>query len=101
MQRVRQILVGVIMVVMMTWLGGGIFLYPDDPIERCDSHADYYYKVHPDGYCGKQGQNHTEADFRRFNIWEHTLWVIWPLGMGLGWLLQRQPPRRNPGPGRA
>ncbi len=102
MQRVRSILAGVILVFMCAWFFGGSFvLFPDSPIEKCDSNADYYYKVHPDGYCGKQGQDHTEADFRRFNIWEHTLLVVWPLGIGLVWLLQRRPPRRDPGPGRA
>ncbi|ESQ82048.1 hypothetical protein AEAC466_19205 [Asticcacaulis sp. AC466] len=87
---VRPILGGTVVFVMSAMLFGGVVLYPDAPIQKCDSDNDYFYKNHPDGYCGKQGQNHTEAEFRQFKVWETSMMVIWPLGILLGALLQRK-----------
>ncbi|GAB2801244.1 hypothetical protein [Dyella kyungheensis] len=62
-----------------TWLLGatmacifvyGLVRFPDSPIHPCAEH----------GYCGKQGQPHTEQDFRAFSQWDG-LMSYWPVGI--------------------
>ena len=62
-----------------TWLLGatmacifvyGLVRFPDNPIHPCAEH----------GYCGKQGQPHTEQDFRAFSQWDG-LMSYWPVGI--------------------
>jgi hypothetical protein len=36
---------------------------------------------HPYGYCGKQGQSHTQIDFHDFELWQTGLFCLWPSGM--------------------
>jgi hypothetical protein len=43
------------------------------------------------GYCGKQGQPHSQQDFDAFNRLESTLFWLWPVGMLTAYFLQRKP----------
>jgi predicted secreted protein len=76
----RCALISLIAMIMAAWFIGGIALHPDG-VQRCDQNIDYYYAYHPFGYCGKQGQSHTEAEFRQFEIWRTVLFCLWPLGL--------------------
>jgi hypothetical protein len=65
---------------------GAVFLYgwfrfPDAPIHQCSG---------PLGYCGKQGQAHPFADYQAFELWQTTLFLLWPAGMLALFLLQRR-----------
>ena len=57
----------------------GLIRYPDLPIREC-----------PSGYCGKQGQPHTAAEYRAFNAWQITLMIGWPIGIAALLFLQRE-----------
>jgi len=85
----RGLLSGLVGCIMAIWFFGGLFLFPDAPIDRCQPETHYLYSTHPYGYCGKQGQSHSAADFDRFNIWQDILLFLWPLGMGALILLNR------------
>jgi hypothetical protein len=50
----------------------GVFVYPDSPIDPCSG---------PTGYCGKQGQPHSLAEYQDFAHWQTTLSIVWPVGM--------------------
>ena|SRR6266699_828364 len=81
MQRVRRnvsFLVGATMVVTFVY---GLWRFPDAPIHPCQER----------GYCGKQGQSHSQQDFAAFHVWEATLMWMWPLGMLVLFLLQKKP----------
>jgi len=69
----------VVMVVMGVWFFGGMYLYPDAPLHVCAEH----------GYCGKQGQPHTQKEFEDFTVWENALQWGWPIGMIALFLLHR------------
>jgi len=74
---------------------GTVFLYimtrfPDNPIHKCEPSRNYALKVHSDGYCGKQGQPHTEEDYHAFQTWQTTLFIIWPIGIVALGILQRE-----------
>ena len=69
-------IIGVVMVVLFVY---GLIRYPDLPIREC-----------PSGYCGKQGQPHTAAEYRAFNAWEITLVIGWPIGIAALLFLQRE-----------
>ena len=58
MQKTRSLsyCIGLVMVVLFVY---GLIRYPDLPIREC-----------PSGYCGKQGQPHTAAEYRAFNAWQ-------------------------------
>jgi hypothetical protein len=56
---------------MLAIFFGGIALYPDAPLHECSGIS---------GYCGKQGQPHTAADYHRFMVWQTALFVTWPIG---------------------
>jgi len=56
---------------MFIWFFGGLYFYPDAPLHPCTSH----------GFCGKQGQPHSQLDFNHFTIWQSTLTWLWPIGM--------------------
>ncbi len=64
----------------------GWFRYPDGPLHPCTG---------PTGYCGKQGQPHTFAEYQAFELWQTTLFVVWPVGMLALFLLNRKKSRRG------
>ena len=70
MQRLRRPLTWCILAVMGVWFLGGMVRFPDSPIHPC-----------PTGFCGKQGQPHTESDYHLHGIWSRILIFGWPLGM--------------------
>jgi hypothetical protein len=57
----------------------GLIRYPDLPIREC-----------PSGYCGKQGQPHTAAEYSAFNAWQIALMIGWPIGIAALLFLQRE-----------
>ena len=69
-------IIGLVMVVLFVY---GLIRYPDLPIRECAS-----------GYCGKQGQPHTAAEYRAFNAWRITLVIGWPIGIAALLFLQRE-----------
>jgi len=56
----------------------GLVRFPDAPLHACG-----------DGYCGKQGQPHTERQFKDFEIWQNTLAWVWLIGMLVLYILNR------------
>ena len=82
MQKTRPLsyCIGLVMVVLFVY---GLIRYPDLPIREC-----------PSGYCGRQGQPHTAAEYNAFSIWQTTLFIVWPVGMLIMLLLQRGKPKR-------
>src|SRR6185437_15050933 len=69
----------------------GVFLmrFPDAPVHRCIAGRHYLYELHPDGFCGKQGQARTADDYAAYNRWGTTLEFAWPLGMAALIILHR------------
>jgi hypothetical protein len=57
----------------------GLIRYPDLPIREC-----------PSGYCGKQGQPRTAAEYRAFNTWQITLMIGFPIGIAAMLFLQHK-----------
>lgn len=57
--------------VMFTWFFSGMYLYPDAPLHPCAAN----------GFCGKQGQPHSQLDFEHFMVWQSVLTWLWPLGI--------------------
>ena len=92
--RLHKTLTRIVVGVMLTWFFGGILLYSDAPIHLCNPRANYLYTVHPDGYCGKQGQPHTALDFQRFTLWQDVLFWLWPLGMCALIILRSREPKK-------
>ena len=64
---------------LLTYIIGLVFRYPDLPIREC-----------PSGYCGKEGQPHTAAEYRAFNAWQITLMIGWPIGIAAMLFLQHE-----------
>jgi hypothetical protein len=71
---------------MLATFGYGIVRFPDGPIHPCAKH----------GYCGKQGQPHSQADFKAFDHWESALKWGWLPGMAALYLLNREKLRFRP-----
>jgi hypothetical protein len=67
----QRLLTVVLGSVMFVWFFGGLYLYPDAPLHPCASN----------GFCGKQGQPHSQLEFEHFQVWQSTLTWIWPIGM--------------------
>jgi hypothetical protein len=62
---------GIVLAVMISLFIYGIVRYPDSPIH-----------LGKDGfYVGKQGQLHTEKEYKEFMTWQTCLFYIWPIGM--------------------
>ena len=55
--------------------------FGDGPIHKCVAGRPYAITQHPSGYCGKQGQPHTEEDYQAYQTWETILFIVWPTGM--------------------
>jgi hypothetical protein len=79
---------------MVVTFGYGIVRFADGPIHKCVEGRIYLYKQHPDGYCGKQGQSHTAADYASFEKWSDTMFIMWPLGIAALMILLRHHMRR-------
>jgi hypothetical protein len=79
MRSVRRILSVVIAMYMTVFFSYGMIRYPDAPIHQCAER----------GFCGKQGQPHTEKEYRQFSTWQSTLSWSWPLGIIALMLLNR------------
>ena len=62
-------------------------LYPDAPIRPCEP-----------GYCGRQGQARTEADYKLFTTLETSLFIVWPVGLLARFILRRAERLRAPNP---
>ncbi len=78
-----------VLAVMAVYFFGGLAMFPDAPIHRCEEGRNYAYANHPGGFCGKQGQAHTAADFRRFEVWQNNLFWLWAIGMPTIFLVVR------------
>jgi hypothetical protein len=81
MNRTRRILsgcIGAVMVALFIYVG---VRFPDAPIHKCRAGTAYAITQHPSGYCGKQGQPHTENDYHAYEFWEMVLFIVWPAGM--------------------
>jgi hypothetical protein len=74
-----QLLAYIIALGMVVLFVYGLIRYPDLPIREC-----------PSGYCGRQGQSHTAAEYRAFNAWQITLMIVWPIGIAVLLFLQRR-----------
>ena len=77
----KDILVAATVLVMGTVFFYGWFKFPDAPISECAG---------PTGFCGKQGQPHSFSDYHQFDIWQTSMFVVWPLGMLIAFLLNRK-----------
>jgi hypothetical protein len=69
--RFLQVIVVPVVGWMLVLFAYGIFRYPDGPIHQCVSH----------GYCGKQGQQHTEVEYNHYLKWQTMIEWSWPPGM--------------------
>ena len=76
-----RLIEGIVGLVMFAVFFYGVFKYPDGPIKPCAGST---------GFCGKTGQPHTLLEYRHFNIWQNTLFAAWPIGLFIGWLLNRK-----------
>jgi hypothetical protein len=57
----------------------GLIRFPDAPLHVCGDN----------GYCGKQGQPHTQNEFEAFELWQNTLFWVWPIGIVALYILNR------------
>lgn len=80
---------------MLTWFFAGFIMYPDAPIRFCSENGTPCVTAtcQPDSYYGKGGRVHSAADFHRFQIWQDGLFVIWPIGIVAGLLLNKAKPK--------
>jgi hypothetical protein len=92
----QRVLSGFIGAIMMIAFVGGVLLFHDGPIGPCSPNIPYLYSNHPFGYCGKQGQSHTAADYHRFLVWEAAMLILWPLGMAALFALRGDKFRNKP-----
>ena len=87
--KAKDVIGGLVALVMMSVFYYGWFKYPDAPIHECSG---------PTGFCGKQGQPHTALEFQQFEIWQTSLFVIWPMGMLIVFLINRKRPDNTESP---
>jgi hypothetical protein len=45
------------------------------------------------GYHSTRGVPHTAEEYRAYKIWEKTIFIVWPLGIAIGFLLQYAKPK--------
>jgi uncharacterized membrane protein len=75
-RRNASVVIGTMMVILF---GYGLVRFPDGPLHMCVDH----------GYYGKQGQPHTQTEFEAFEIWQNALFWVWPIGMVVLYVLNR------------
>ena len=66
----RKILAYIIGALMLGFFAYGLLMFPDNPIHSCKEH----------GYCGKQGQPHSQSEFDAFSRWDAVM-AWWPAGI--------------------
>ncbi|HEV2162533.1 MAG TPA: hypothetical protein VGR52_09925 [Stellaceae bacterium] len=88
LKRIHQILATCVVLVMFATFGYGLVLFPDAPLKRCVG-------AHASGYCGKNGQLYTAADYATFTTWQTTLFIVWPVGLAIVVVLLRPKIRRT------
>ena len=66
----RKWLGTIIMVFMAIEFVYGMVRFFDGPLHECAT-----------GFCGKQGQPHTAAEYHAYMIWQTVMLITWPLGM--------------------
>jgi hypothetical protein len=72
-KKAKRGLSGVVACAMLVVFFYGAIRFSDGPIHQCAEH----------GFCGKQQQPHSLADYQAFITWQDTLFIIWPIGMVL------------------
>ena len=77
--RTRRNVSIVIATVMAIFFLGGWYSFRDAPLHPCVEH----------GYCGKQGQPHTQAEYEHFMMWQSVLTWGWPAGVFTLYFLNR------------
>jgi len=77
----KFVLRAIIALIMFVTFFYGWFQFPDAPLHQCSG---------PSGYCGKEGQSHSLADYQAFELWQTTIFILWPIGMLASFLLQRK-----------
>jgi hypothetical protein len=75
-RRNASIVIAIMMGILFAY---GLIRYPDAPLHPCAEH----------GFCGKQGQAHTQQEFEGFDRWQNTLFWVWPIGMAALYILNR------------
>jgi hypothetical protein len=78
----RRIVTALITAGMLGVFSYGLLRFPDAPLHPCGL----------DSYCGKQGQPHSEKEYRAFVLWQSTLEWTWLPGMLALLLLTRGAP---------
>jgi hypothetical protein len=63
---------------MLVLLAYGWFRFPDGSISEYQG-----------GYRSSRGFSHTAEEYRDYKSWEKTLLIVWPLGLAIGFVLQR------------
>jgi hypothetical protein len=81
-RRNASVVIGTMMLILF---GYGLVRFPDAPLHTCVDH----------GYCGKQGQPHTQGELETFEIWQNALFLIWPIGMVVLYVLNRDRIRQS------
>jgi len=76
-----------VLAIMLGLLATFAILYPDAPVQPC-----------PSGYCGRQGQAHSEAEYHRFETLKTALFIVWPVGMLGLFILLRSDRSRSTNP---
>jgi hypothetical protein len=70
--------VGAVMLVLFAY---GAIRFGDGPISEYQG-----------GYRSTRRVPHTAEEYRAYKIWEKTIFIVWPLGIAIGFLLQRTKP---------
>jgi hypothetical protein len=78
MKKLRSLAQAIIVAAMLVSMFLG---FSDAPIKPCPGQ-------NPLGFCGKQGQPHTLADYQAYRWQSAALLIGWPLGMLFIFLLQ-------------
>jgi hypothetical protein len=74
-----------VLLYLLVLLGFGLVRYPDAPLEPCLTSS----------FCGKQGQPHTEQEYRQFLTWQALLEWTWIPGVLVLFFLNRARIRRR------
>ncbi len=81
-------------VVWAAWFVGGVIVFPDGPLHRCTPYETYKFSYQPYSYCGKQGQSRSEVDFRNYEVWQISVFLLPAAGMITAGLLRGRQNRK-------